>query len=231
MNIKACLYLALISFSSICLADSDLYKVEIVLFKRLDQESIPNEASLASSQQPTKSLTELNPEIIQTTEIPYQLLSEKQLQLSKEAKKLSHRKNMQVMLHIAWLQPMNSKRYTKPVHIFAGESLASDQENNTDVDYFHLPVTEPGQHFEFDGSIRVNRSNNFVINTQLIYTLAPASKKSFNFFNRASANNLYDNESTQYVINQSQSVRSNELHYFDHPGFGLLAMVTKLESP
>ncbi len=211
-----------------CFAENDLYKVEVILFKKLDPASIPSEdiQSHQSLQLPD-TLIELAAYDDDSIDIPFRLLEKNQVDMNKEAYALSRRKNYRVMLHIAWLQPMNEKRYSKPVHIYAGP-LYNPSEQQTKNNIHELPnsMDNPLGLWEINGTIRVNRSNHFVINSQLTFSLPYDEKQNFAFFNNTAQHPNPVREIKRYYLSQSQNLRLKELHYFDHPLFGMLAKIT-----
>lgn len=230
---KLLLITLLIGIANACYADSDLYKVEVILFKRTGQGSRSTEdiQSHIKPQLPV-SLIELTStdQDDDAPEIPFSLLKEDQMDMKREEIALARNKNYNVILHIAWLQPMNKKRYSKSVHIYAGK-LENNLDENTVSTIHKLPNPDENTSglWEIEGTIRANRSNHFVLNTQLTFSMMPSEKQGFNFFNNASPESGNDSEVKHYYLSQSQNIKKGEIHYFDHPLFGMLAKITPVE--
>ena len=199
-----------------------LYKVEIVVFKQHSSQNTPldlaEEVPLTIPAN-TKELTiaaEDAPQII-----TYQRLSKDTLSLMDEEKALRRRRKYDVLLHVAWVQPISNKTNAIPVHLYGGQlynELGQSSEGSQDIYFPHTESLFGGQAWELDGSIKISRHRLFNLKTDLMLSL-PNSDASHDF----------EQTFNHYYLQQSQNLKADELHYFDHPLFGMLVIVTPYE--
>lgn len=115
---------------------------------------------------------------------PYHLRPSKTSALNKEFHVLRQRPQYQVLFHYTWLQPDNNQRSVKlpPVH-----------QNGWLV----------------NGSMRIRKSNYYLVDAELYFTSPDSSEPSF-------------------VFKQMQRLKNNSLYYLDHPVAGMLIKIHKL---
>ena len=77
------------------------------------------------------------------------------------------------------------------------------------------------------GTVRVHLSRFLHITLDLTYQGAPDATPAFGASDRLDELVL----APRYRITATRSARSGELHYFDHPAFGVLVRVTPLPAP
>lgn len=150
----------------------------------------------------------------------FHYLDKKDFKLNSQEKRLTNSKNYQVLMHIAWLQGDESK----PIHIFAGQLF--DQNGgpiNSQADpYQPKPVvSNDGLQWELDGTLEVTKNRYFKVNSNLILT-KPSPKPKHSWFSRSTDQPPL----SHYLLDQSQRMKSGELHYFDNPMYGLLVQIT-----
>lgn len=129
--------------------------------------------------------------------------------------------------HIAWQQPALDADQARAVHIQAGTEGGDTPAN------LQFPVEstrgEDGLYrslnFLFDGTIRIRSSLYLHVDVDMAYFRTPA------------VSSLVDGSSgtdighAAYVgIRESRRIKLNELHYFDHPMFGIILQVSRLDT-
>lgn len=239
---KACLFLASISICQAVYADDDLYQVEVIIFKHIsDPNLIAENWKQREQTEDHQSSVELVPfkaeEVIQ----PYQLLPEDNFVLTKEEAALAKQKNYEILLHIAWQQPIEDRKHAKSVHIFGGQAfdymgnLVSDPEspinpdNPLNPDNPSDPENKPSaEHLQWEltGTIKAIRSRNFVLKSNLVFSQQGEKLES------SELSTVGENDAIglkHFYMDQSRGLRLDQLHYFDHPMFGMLAKITKVE--
>ncbi|MFA5627702.1 MAG: CsiV family protein [Thiohalomonadaceae bacterium] len=134
-------------------------------------------------------------------------LATDEFRLKAEAQRIAADPRFEVLLHKAWRQPGKPKEQALPVYIHSGNS------NNEE-----LPRLE--------GYVRLILTRYLHLETDLQYRSHGISQRSENsFYSAVTATEPI------YKITETRRMRSNELHYIDHPMFGILALVTPEEKP
>jgi len=192
-----------------------LYHVEIIAFAR-DSAEADNEENGNKSPRlryPEK-ITALQPDGSGASQ--FQRLPAETLLLNNEAATLKNRRNMRVLAHIGWQQSMEDTAHATSVLVSGGKQVDN--------------------HHELEGSVTLSIEHFLRADINL-------------WFNRFAANGTVDAVvlpnvpgmvaeggnpayvATQTVLLQEQRrLRSGELHYFDHPKFGLLMLVKPVNS-
>ena len=111
----------------------------------------------------------------------YQLLSSSSTPLQRDWNRIQQQPQLHALFHYTWLQPSNSQR---PVYI---STTLSDG-------------------WQVDGTLRVRKSNYYLLDTQLYFS-AP------------------NNRHHAFVLSQTQRLKPNTTYYLDHPETGMLIRV------
>ncbi len=175
--------------------------------------------------------------------IPYQLLPVAEQRLVAMENRLALSGEFTPFLHLAWRQPAFPRQEAGgAVHIHWQEEGADAEPVPRVSDSLAAPPpsllngdklfgSEPGRlSARLDGLITVSVNRYLHFNVDLLYDSAheEADQGSlfsiFNAFARKHPPHLFR-------MQQSRRLRSGELHYFDHPRFGMIALVTPYEYP
>ncbi len=158
------------------------------------------------------------------------------------------------LLHVAWRQPGFGKGEARAVLLRSpgGEvaapaaSASQPGDGNGDLDLLGLiPLgsTDTGMVSESDaapvepadayveGTVRMHRSRYLHVETDLLYyrpSLTPAAVRSAGQATNAAIED--QPPQTRFRLVTSRRMRSNELHYVDHPVFGMLVLVTPYQA-
>jgi hypothetical protein len=131
------------------------------------------------------------------------VLHPEELKLGNEYRKLAAISAYQPLVHAGWVLP------------------GLPEDDAEDFDLMMLGVMNPR------GTVRVHLSRFLHITLDLTYQGAPDPTPAFGATNRLDELVL----APRYQLRATRSVRSGELHYFDHPAFGVLVRVTPLPAP
>lgn len=131
------------------------------------------------------------------------VLRPEELKLGNEYRKLSAISAYQTLVHAGWVQP------------------GLPEGDAEDFDLMVLGVMNPR------GTVRVHLSRFLHITLDLTYQGTPDATPAFGAGDRLDEVVL----APRYRISATRSARSGELHYFDHPAFGVLVRVTPLPAP
>lgn len=213
MKIIAFVFFLLGSFFA---AAESLYQVEVIVFSRDSAEAEHEEDwnRRYDLRYPTQTI------VLQTTgaDSTYQLLPADAMQLNREATALSQRRNIRVLVHQAWLQPVEDPTRAKSIFISGGKQFGAHHELEGT---FALGV----EHFlQADANLWLSRFGNGATadGNALVLPNPPGA------INEGSAQ---PNVAQIVVLQEQRRMRSGELHYFDHPKLGLLVLATPYKPP
>jgi len=181
-------------------------------------------------------------------EQPFQLLANKALTLTEITATLDGSPNYVPILHVAWRQPVAAKEEAQTVYINSNlgqatlespPALINIDELMTPPDLGETPLllieqneideTSEGRSLNtLDGTIRLHLGRYLHVEADLLYRSQTEPMENNTFFMT-----LNDGEQPQtlFRMHQTRRMRSGELHYFDHPMFGLLVQITPYELP
>ncbi len=168
----------------------------------------------------------------------YKVLSPKVYQLKKEVEKIAKSKTQRVIFHTAWRQPGLDKNQALPVYfkreIPAVPHVKDKSSSSLSDEMSSAPDTEATSSI-LEGLLRVTLARYLHLEAELIYRdTPPAIVKSDNPFSILDNENKRNKIKKQGVIHLKQKrrrIRSNELHYIDHPVLGILIRITPYEKP
>jgi len=233
-------------------AEEVWYQVEMIVFEylspNLDDEVWPASPGLVSLNNivelvqelpeeeflDAKVSNELQPTVqeIQTTNevMPYLVLPEEEHQLEGIFRVLKLSREYRLVYHIAWQQPGIDNSRAKAVHVqaedesrlylptFPPELLAGPI-----PDEFYEPIK-----LLFDGTVRIRSSMFLYVDIDLVYFKKPEILVPDDQIEVMDM--LAETISADYVrLNESRRIKLNEFHYFDHPSFGVIIQVRRLE--
>lgn len=195
------LTLATLSSLTAIASAADLYKVEMLVFA--------NESGIGSQQEywPDISPVDTSGAVFPRGWDGYPLesfeeLPRNDLRLSADASRLSRSADYRVLYHGGWMQPIGGKSQSRAVRVKAS------------VDGYEL-----------DGSMSVYR-NRFLHaqpNLQLShYRPAPQAA--------STGEETQAYRPSAWLLQDARRMRSNEIHYIDHPHMGILLIIRAVES-
>jgi hypothetical protein len=176
-----------------------------------------------------------------------------QYKLLDSYKSLARSRNYRPLLHTSWRQPIGTGKNNFKVRLAGGKDYASRYGLQGKL---LSSGDEPANEglWEVDGYIRLSASRFLHAETELLFrrpsvtagataiapaAIAPTAPPATTAATPATGSNLTwqtdagviaDEDWLQfYKFNQSRRLKSNELHYFDHPMFGLMIVLRPLE--
>ena len=198
-----------------------LYKVEVVVFEHITQQSLSSEAWSTSLEEPNLSgaiqLQSMQDDSMQ----PYELLPQSDFQLNREVRKLNNNSNYKILTHVAWIQPVSAPRFAKPVQITGGAAYTPDGQ---------VVLPEPGSdnaysgdYWQLNGTVTISVMKYLQIQTHLLLT-EPGYKIPQQANTEGQTASLIS-----FPMNQTRRTKSKDLNYFDHPLYGMLIEITPYE--
>jgi len=180
---------------------------------------------------------------------PAVLLSDSQNQFQKIINKLSRESGNTSLLHMTWQQSMQPRHSAKAVRLFSGQDYASRYEPSGQTvqthqtesvipqfDFFgetlsdepHKPV------WKLDGTLNIYLNHYLYVETAL--HLRKEGVKTVGIMkDNTHLNETLESVTTPFLfaipMTQNRRVRSDEIHYFDHPNMGMILQIRKMEQP
>ncbi len=224
------------------------YQVEVIIFSQnspdyhqseiwpLDfkQPDLKSSRELLTYKKPARGTT--------TPQLPkaFSLAAKESLQLSDTASRIKRAKDVELMLHLAWVQPGLDEKQAVPVHIYEG-MMAQISANTTKKRF----STQGEELPKLDGTLRLSLSRYLHLESDLIWRepLPPgmpvAQSHTIETTPQFASATVEEPLATPaemsgsnyqvFRMQQSSRMRSSEIHYQDHPVFGIIAVVNRYE--
>ncbi|WP_394202229.1 peptidoglycan binding protein CsiV [Shewanella waksmanii] len=185
------------------------------------------------------------------------LLSEQQSQFADIVTKLSREPGNQSLLHMTWQQSMLPRHQTKPIRLYAGKDFSDSFEANGYpvvsssalgipsfdflISQFDEPKTEPV--WQLDGLMNIYLDHYLFVEMQLglrqegLKAANPTIDTSDATVATVATETVATEElaPTPYLyalpMKQNRRLRSEQIHYFDHPNMGLVLQIRKMVQP
>lgn len=163
----------------------------------------------------------------------YIVLDDSAYQLTKEAKKISNSKTHRVIFHTAWRQPGLNKKQALPIYfktvVPAPKIVEDKKEVFEEISSFSDEQTEaPASVLE--GILRVTLARYLHLEAELTFQdKSPDMLDGDNPFAALDVemeNNIVQKQGVIHLKQKRRRIRSNELHYVDHPVLGILLKIT-----
>lgn len=210
------------------------FDIEVLVFKRAQIDSQNREQWPQDPGQPaTDNAASLLPvEGMEQTPphqpVPFQLLPSSSNQLNDALKKIQTSDSYKPLLHLAWRQPTYDTDKALPVLIKGGELLTQPFANSPGTGYIPVEVNE------IEGTITVSVKRYLHMAVDLLLHV-PAAVVDTSVLPLADDTQPVNPSSVtgmqSYRLTETRRMRSTEVHYLDHPAFGVLAVITPYEVP
>ncbi len=169
------------------------------------------------------------------------LLSSSQGQFANIINSLARDRGNHSLLHMTWQQPMSGKSSSVPMHLFAGKDFSKSYHyDGRQISQQTLSdgATEPSQDspvWQLDGTLNIYLNNYLYIETALNLRkegrkLLPVDNDGTNITTTTPQKVM-----TPYLMSvpleQNRRVKSDEIHYLDHPEMGMVIQIRKMAQP
>ncbi len=178
-------------------------------------------------------------------EHPFQRLPDEALTLTEIAEKLSDSQDYVPILHIAWRQPVAAKDKARAIYISSQQDESTPELSTINElisppsdDETALPLVvvqnETGENRgeralnTIDGILKLHLGRYLHVEADLLYRSQTEPQENNTFFMTLDES---EQPQTLFRMHQKRRMRSGELHYFDHPMFGLLVKIIPYELP
>ncbi len=171
---------------------------------------------------------------------PFILLPKKHLNMRQSARRIDRASDLRLLAHFAWRQPLDEKNGAVPVLVQAGDQFDLDFElegtlTASENRYLHVDSTLYFSRFE---RTPIADSTDWSSFYETPASPAGDAQSSFNTEFNAANLSIFDQHASddfQRILtataSDSRRLKSAELHYIDHPLFGILVKMTPHELP
>lgn len=156
-------------------------------------------------------------------EIELVLLTEEELTLNKIARQFALLDVYETIMHFGWTQPTYPEEESPPIELRVFGDPPEELDGSFKLylsRYLHLVVDlaldAPG---DSSGSVAINQP---VYSDDPTYSFGDSRRRYDDVYGRLPL-------PTRYRIQENRIVKNGELRYFDHPKFGVLAKITRVE--
>lgn len=216
-------------------ADTDLYRVEVIIFTQEgDDPDSPERWPVRPDPVAFQEYAELR-EDASPGETAFRHLDGADLELRATARRLDDASGYQVLEHLAWVQPGVERERAAAVAIPPGQSPAPDPAEDNGAPELAAAMDEelddslelaPRPPEGLSGGIRVARERFLHVQTDLRWLEAGDDQPEPR---AALASVALEDPEPVVVMQERRRMRSDELHYLDHPRLGLLIRVKPVE--
>jgi hypothetical protein len=160
--------------------------------------------------------------------IPFSRLREDELRMTDRLERLMRAKTFQPLIHMGWRQPGYDREEAKAVHIHGGVLIRPPQDDKqeageempNEVEAYYDDGLEGPPPPMINGTIKLIRTRFLHVEADLLYhNMLPEQKDDIKLPTR------------YFRLQTSRRMRSKEIHYIDHPMFGMLVLITPYEDP
>ena len=188
------------------------YQVEIVIFEHLNHDADGEISDSGFSLPDISRMVELADQL-ETEQAQFRQLSSGLYKLGGVYNELKFSRNYRPIYHIAWEQPQLGLSRAKYVHIRKSDDAGSGGTLDDPL-------------VQIEGGIRI-RSAQFLHADVELYYFVNAVTESLLQYQSVNPDAVQDNSIHFAKLSESRRMKLNELHYFDHPVFGMILRVSR----
>jgi hypothetical protein len=165
---------------------------------------------------------------VQPTDPRIAALAPQDYRMQGEAQRIAANGNYELLLHTGWRQAGLSQEQSVALRVLAAETGRITEINeDTGIEPASSTTATVPHAIRLDGTLRLILSRYLHLEADIIYRAAETRKED-GFFT------LFRSEQPEhpgYRLKEMRRMRSREMHYFDHPMFGIITLVTPYEIP
>ncbi|MFW1677818.1 CsiV family protein [Pontibacter sp. JAM-7] len=195
------------------------YSIEIIIFSNEESAAVQAETWPLLPEPAQRDAVNLQPAAVDAT--PYSLMAAEKLTLTTAKAQLQRSGQYRTLLHTGWIQPVQRTQNPTPVRIVAGNILDNGR-------------------YELEGYLGIGRGQYLHVRPDLYLNriLSPAQANALEqarsaepVASAAELNTLPFSlqEVLTVHMDQPRRMRSGEVHYIDHPLFGMVVSINPLQ--
>jgi len=189
------------------------YTVEVIVFEHLTPQALSSEVWPAYPDEPSTqgaielSLTDTFSDDLDQPQ-DYQLLTPSDFSMRSQARSLKRNSAYKILKHIAWRQIIHNKKSAQAIRLSGGQAFDGEGK------------------WELDGTLTLTKTRFFNLQSNLVLHV-PYQEVA----NLTGESGLFNTSShlESFRLIQSRRLKENELHYIDHPLYGMLVKIIPVE--
>ncbi len=244
------LFATLLSTSALVFAENPVadqprwFQIELIFFEPLEtavtgevwpEPKTSSEAELSVQTSSTELIAPLQPIVIQDnpgiTPRAFQLLNPANFSMTDLTQRLLDSKQYRVLSHIAWRQPTVKLADSRAVHVhdelMQEDALIPVSDEPLLLNNLPDPIEQLETEIKkkrFYGTVTVNLARYLHLKADITYYNPEV------YLAEQIAEQNIDTPNIEYFkMFESRRMRSNKIHYLDHPYFGIIALITPYE--
>lgn len=228
---KKILFISLLLFSYSTVAEESWYQVEVIVFDRLSP-NLDGEQWLEQEFNRRDNMVELQ-EVSLTALVPYSVLDKSRNRLAGISRYFKLSSDFRPLYHVSWQQEATERRNSRYVHIQKLDEEAAIANPVSETEVLTTELEEPAfiedialPNRIIDGSIRIRSGFYLHADIDLSYfTQLPLENK---VLRSSEESFISEFDKTEIKLKETRKIKLNEIHYFDHPMFGVVLQVSRL---
>ena len=226
--------------------DLRYYDVEIVVIENQSEDAKKSEhwPLEVTIKKPVNSVTLGEPPLVEWLPLDvdlaesFKILTPEDYQLTAEVDKISASRSQRVIFHTAWRQPGLDKKIAMPVYFKYEVTDTPLIPKIADMPLIHTEITDAYKPDDMpvpavlEGIFRVTLSRYLHLESELSYRIPPIviTETETEFTDEIMPDEA-EKQGVIYLKQKRNRIRSNELHYIDHPVISLLVKMTPYIKP
>lgn len=218
--------------------EPDWYQIEVLLFAQQSDYQRSNELwrDNFSPDYSANPISLSNPDQADITRQPFLELPADLRKLNASAQRIRKAPDLRLLSHLAWRQPVMKKDEAQPILIQTGDHFDSSSELEGTLTIYR------GRYLHASSDLFFSQFKNVDTENQLDWSVFSEDKpvsdsEAWLQSQTGSFQPIAPNTNTQFIraatarLKQSRRMRSDELHYIDHPLFGMLVQISPYKKP
>ena len=231
MNFYKKIFLITLFVFSQSVAAESWYQVEVIVFDRLSPD-LDGEQWQDQEFNRRDDMLELQQAAF-TEFVPYSILDKSRNRLDGIYRYFKLSSDFRPLYHVSWQQEATERRKSRYVHIQRLSEAETISKPVSETEVLAAELEEPAFIEDIvmpdriiDGSIRIRSGFYLHADIDLSYfTQLPEQNKVLRNSEESFANGF---DKTEIKLKETRKIKLNEIHYFDHPMFGVILQVSRL---
>ncbi len=216
---KGAISLALLLITSTALASAEKwYRVEVLVIESKDKSALAEEWPINPGKPSFTNAISLNTD----PAADFSLINENELSLGKAKKRLQ--KNYRLVMHKGWRQTLSDKDVAQNVRILGGETYGSE---GFEVD--GVIKLSTGRYMNVDADLLFYKPMKLISAANAELGVSAENNQGTAHFSEVLSKQWQDEPAARlqpFRLKESSRLKADEIHYIDHPLYGIIIVVT-----
>ncbi len=213
--------LAGISISTFANAEK-WYRVEVLVIEAKDKSALSEEWPLNPGKPSMTNAIDLNNDATRD----FSLLNDNQLTLNKAKKRLQQ--NYRLIMHKGWRQTLSDKDNAPKVHLIGGQHF-SGSHSTEDYEVDGVIKLSSGRYLNVDADLLFHKPMKIISSANVELGVSAENTQATALFVEVPNKNWQEDSAARlhsFRLKESSRLKADELHYIDHPLYGIIIVVS-----